>query len=351
MTDEKTMVMDQEPQYAQPNMQQQYMPQQDVQQQYIQQQYIQQPYMPEQNMQQQYTQQPYMSQQPMQQQYTQQPYMPQQDMQQAVPQQYTQQPYMPEQNIQQQYTQQPYMPQQDMQQQYTQQPYMPQQNMNTPTAPKAKPEKKRISKNTVIITISTIVSAAILVVFFLVILPILSTDELEGMYKSKDNWIIFDDGVYLYGTNEDNYTTIGTYNVSGKNISLKSVGQDDKTVMTYDAKNNEIAFGSTTFVSKNDDEEIDCDFDTDYIKDLEEYIKTAAESALGVEAVYEEAVANGSYTIYGNALAAPNDLFMTEIATNLGYDKNETLQYIFEETDTFVDITISERGTVTVEAY
>ena len=179
----------------------------------------------------------------------------------------------------------------------------------------------------------------------------LSTDELEGMYKSKDNWIIFDDGVYLYGTNADDYTIIGTYSVSGKDISLQSIGQDDTTIMTYASKDNEVIFSSTTFVSKDDDTEIDCDFDTAYITNLERYVKTAAETALGSEAAYEEAVAAGSYTIYGNALAAPNGLFMTELAKNLNYDKCETLQYIFEETDTFVDITISEKGSVTVEAY
>jgi hypothetical protein len=370
MDDEKTAFVNQEPQYSQQQYNQYYAPQPY-------------PYNQQQNVQ--YTQPPYTDPnyqyvQPVSDPYTQQvnPYF------QPNGQQYGQQMNPYAQPDAQQYGQQmnPYA--QPDSQQYGQQmnpyaqpinpyaQYGSQQNFNTaydenvnPATPVKEKKPKKASTNTntninkklgrkdiIISTVSSVIGIAVLTVFFLVILPLITGGKLSGRYEYNNEWFIFEDGVYVLGDSDSGYTSIGTYEVSGTHLKIKNAGEtDSETELTYNSKKNQIDYDGDIFKCTAKDDTLGVNVDADYIDNIEETVKTAVEDTLAIEPAYDEAMQQGVYFIYGNDLKNPGSEFEKYLAECLDYDNNELLQYMFEEADTAIDISIDSTGSAAVNVY
>jgi hypothetical protein len=344
MDDETTTFADQEPQYSQ----QQYNPysQPDFNQQsnpYVQQSY-------NQNIYQQpnpYEQQGYAQQNFNQQQYN--PYM-----QQGYNQNFNQQPNpYAQQGYNQNFNQQPNpYAQQGYNQSFNQQPdaaqnVRPQKRQSTP---KDKSESRGISKNILISVISSVVSIAVLVVFFLVILPAVKGDKIKGSYEGKTYWIVLEDGVYNLGYMDGSYAEVGTYELDGNKLTLTYAGGDKENAIVMDYSSDKIKSSDDTLKVDDANELLPFEPDAKYIDNIEDTIQQAAEDALSDSDVKDEVGDSKTYTIKDDSLAKPATKFEEQLADKLDYEGNEILQYMFEKASTSLVITI-DGSDVTVDMF
>ena len=235
------------------------------------------------------------------------------------------------------------------------------QNMTGYQQPYGMPQKvkKPMSKGAKIGIISGLAVALLVGIFFIFIFPILTSSELGGEYSYKGSYYtdyyLFDDGIWVYydiddGETDKTYYSIGTYKVDGDKVTLTSIdGYSEE--FTFDKKKNTISAYGTTYGSSDKKAKLGVDIDREYLENLKSVITTAANTALGNEDVYEEAIWWESYYIYGNDLKEPYTDFEEELAKNLGYSTDKTLQFLLEEEIISIDIDISSSGTVSVEIY
>ena len=217
--------------------------------------------------------------------------------------------------------------------------------------------KKPLSKGAKIGIISGLAAALLVGIFFIFIFPILTSSKFGGEYKYKGSYYteyyLFDNGIWVNydiddGDTEKTYYSIGTYTVSGDKVIMTDIHGNTQTA-TFDKKKNTISLYGTTLTSSNKNAKLEVDIDKNYLDSLESLVKTASETALAVEEVYEEAVWWQSYYVYGSDLKNPYTEFEKELANNLGYSNDKKLQFLLENEIISFDINISSQGTVTVE--
>ncbi|MGN0150871.1 MAG: hypothetical protein ACI39Q_00215 [Wujia sp.] len=299
--------------------------QQDFQQQpygQFQQDFQQQPYG---QFQQDFQQQPYGQ---FQQNFQQQPYGQfQQDFQQQpygqFQQDFQQQPYG---QFQQNFQQQPYG---QFQQNFQQQPYGQFQQ----TAPKPpKPPRKPLSNKAKIGIISGIIAAALLVVFFVVILPILTRSKLAGEYTYTDSWgndltAVFDDGTYaIY--DDDELEEAGTYYAKKDRVFLTDIEGYEKEAK-FNNKDNKLRIDGNIYKSSDKKGTLDFKLTEDYYENLKKTIDTSCKTIIANEDIYNDLYWNSCW-IYDDALKNPNTDFKKELAKALGYSEDATLQALIE---------------------
>ena len=219
--------------------------------------------------------------------------------------------------------------------------------------------KKPLSKGAKIGIISGLAVALLAGIFFIFIFPILTSSKLGGEYCYKgsyyNDYYLFDHGTWVNyeideGSSEKEYYAIGTYTVNKDKIILKSI-KGDTIEATFDKKKNTITMSGTKLNSSNKDAKLDVDLDEDYLDSLEKTVKTATETAMADEEVYDEATWWQTYYIYGDDLKEPYSELEKELAEILGYSSDKRLQFLLEEEIISIDIQVSSSGVVSVEIY
>ncbi|MBO5508891.1 MAG: hypothetical protein J5962_00375, partial [Lachnospiraceae bacterium] len=209
-----------------------------------------------------------------------------------------------------------------------------------------------LSKNAKIGIISGIAGVAVLVLFFAVLLPLLTKSKLAGRYEYDNQWIICEDGVYVLGYTDWDYIEVGTYEIDDDEVEFTTAGEEYSTMyLKFNAKDNYLKDGGTKLKCKDKKATLDFEPNKEYIKNIEQTFQTATENVIASDSdIYESALDNW-YFIYEDDFEDPGNDFEKALAKEMDYDNNECLQYMLTEAGLAVDIDIDSRGNVTVDAY
>lgn len=238
------------------------------------------------------------------------------------------------------YTQQPSNTQQPYaQQQYAQQPM--QQAYEQPSAPKA--PKKPMPKALKLGLIIGIPVIALLVVFFVVILPMILKADLKGEYEFKDKdediefRATFDEGNYIIYC-EDSYSdgeiivSAGTYEYDEKEGEVVMTDlSGDEIEAEFDAKENILEIDRDEYESSDEDATVDIAFTKDYAEELYDKVEPiVADILANDEDAYDDAYWYDTYYICGDYMDDPFDAFLEALVDELGYEDDEVLQELMK---------------------
>ena len=203
-----------------------------------------------------------------------------------------------------------------------------------PKAPK-KPMPKAL-KMGLIIGIPVI---ALLVVFFVVILPMILKADLKGEYEFKDKdediefRVTFDEGKYIIYC-EDSYSdgevivSAGTYEYDEKEGEVVMTDlSGDEIEAEFDAKENILEIDRDEYESSDEKETVDIKFTEDYAEELYEKVEPiVADILANNEEAYDDAYWYENYYLCGDYMDDPFDSFVEALADELEYEDDEVLQ-------------------------
>lgn len=213
-----------------------------------------------------------------------------------------------------------------------QQPYGQPMYNQAPRPPKA--PRKPLSKKAKIGIISGAIAVVLLVVFFVVILPILTRAKLKGEYTYTDSWdddytAIFDDGTYLIYDYDGDLDEAGTYTIKDNKVTLIDI-EGYETTAKFDADNNAIKIHGDKYKSTNKKEKIDFSLTENYLEVIKPSIEDAIYEVLKDDDIYDD-VYWSSEDILDNVLKNPSTDFEEEFAELINYDEDKALQTLIED--------------------
>ena len=226
------------------------------------------------------------------------------------------------------------------------QPYMQNQ------APK--PPRKPLSKKAKIGIIAGAAGVVVLVVFFAVILPILTRAKLAGEYRYKDSWddtytIVFDDGTYVCYDYDDEIDSAGTY-VNNKGAVVLTDIEGDTTKCTFDSDNNTVRLYGDKYTSSNKKAKIGFKIPTGYQETLENQVKTAVDKLVQDKDLLEIAKYN-YYCVNYDDLKDPSDDFLEALAKELNYSGDKMLSTFIEDGYVEINIDVDSNGNAYTDVY
>lgn len=226
------------------------------------------------------------------------------------------------------------------------QPYMQNQ------APK--PPRKPLSKKAKIGIIAGAACVVVLVVFFVVILPILTRAKLAGEYRYKDSWddtytIVFDDGTYVCYDYNDKIDSAGTY-VNNKGAVVLTDIEGDTTNCTFDSDNNTVRVYGDKYTSSNKKAKIGFKIPTGYQETLENQVKTAVDKLVKDKDLLEIAKYN-YYCVDYDDLKDPDDDFLAALAKELNYSGDKMLSTFIEDGYVEINIDVDSDGNAYTDVY
>lgn len=218
------------------------------------------------------------------------------------------------------------------------------QPMQPPKAP-----RKPLSKGAKIGIICGVAGAALLIVFLLVFLPMLTGNKLKGKYcdtRSSD-YAIFDDGTYV-AYSDDEVVDAGTYKTDGSRVFITNIEGESFTA-TYNKKKNQIVNNGRVLRCKDKKVTLDYKLTETYLDDLKDRITAIAKVAATDEDMYDE-MYWGLY-IDDDDLEDPDDGIEEELSKGLDYENDPALQEFFESDYLYVYIEITHSGDIEVDVY
>ena len=226
------------------------------------------------------------------------------------------------------------------------QPYMQNQ------APK--PPRKPLSKKAKTGIIAGAACVVVLVVFFVVILPILTRAKLAGEYRYKDSWddtytIVFDDGTYVRYDYNDEIDSAGTY-VNNKGAVVLTDIEGDTTNCTFDSDNNTVRLYGDKYTSSNKKTKIGFKIPTGYQETLENQVKTAVDKLVKDKDLLEIAKYN-YYCVDYDDLKDPDDDFLAALAKELNYSGDKMLSTFIEDGYVEINIDVDSDGNAYTDVY
>ena len=218
-----------------------------------------------------------------------------------------------------------------------------------PRAPKQ--PRKPLSKKAKIGIISGAIAVVVLIVFFVVLLPIITRAKLKGEYIYTDSWdddytFIFDNGTYLYYDYYGDLTDAGTYTIKDNKVTLTDIEGNTDTAK-FDADNNVFKYSGDKYKSTNKKETIDFTLPENYLETIKEPVETAINKILADEDIYDDVYWSDAY-IDDDSLKNPSTDFEKQLATELNYTSDKALQTLMEEGYLEIYVYISYDGDIEI---
>ncbi len=233
-----------------------------------------------------------------------------------------------------QYTGQPQM------NMYNQQPYgQPNQMYNqTPKAP-PKPLSPKAKKGILIGAIA----AVVLIIFFAVILPILTRADLKGEYVCKSSYsyhtFIFDGNTYIIYDEDHDITEIGNFTYNKDNGKIKMYSYEGyESEAKFNDEENTFRYYGDRYKSTDKKEKTPIQLPKDYVDELEDRVEEAAED------IFKDDYSWGYYSLYDDDLKDPFGDFEKDMAKALDYDNDKVLQFLMEEDLLSIDVSYDSDG-------
>ena len=234
---------------------------------------------------------------------------------------------------------------------YNQAPYgQPNGMYNQPPKAPRKPLSPGAKKG----IIAGVIVAALAIVFFVVILPILTRSKFDGEYTDSNSYyynkLVVDDGTYAYYDEDGNLIEAGTYTIKGETVTFVSLSGDEEKA-TFNADDNKIRISGDVYKSSDKKADLDIKLTESYVDDLEERIRTETDEILKDEEIYEEFEWSW-YFIYEDDLKNPTTLYEEALAEALDYKNDTTLQQLVESGVITMDIyMLSDEVCIYIDAY
>ncbi len=222
-------------------------------------------------------------------------------------------------------------------------------------APKApKQPRKPLSKKAKIGIISGAIAVVVLIVFFVVLLPILTRAKLKGEYIYTDSWddeytLIFDNGTYLCYDYDDDLVSAGTYKLKDNKVTLTDIEGSTETAK-FDSDNNVVKLSGDKYKSTDKKAKIDFTLPENYLETIKEPVETAINKILEDEDIYDDVYWSSAY-IDDDDLKDPTTDFEKKLATELNYTSDKALQTLMEEGYLEIDVYITYDGDVEISYY
>ncbi len=217
-----------------------------------------------------------------------------------------------------------------------------------------KPPRKPLSSKAKAGIIGGAIGAVVLIVFFAVILPILLRAKLAGEYSYTDSWddtytVVFDDGTYVIYDYDDEIWEAGTYTIKDDKITMTDIEGYESTGK-FDSEDNKIRIGGDTYKSTDKKEKLDFKLTKDYLDNLKSRVDPIINKILEDEDIYDE-IYWSSADIGDDDLQNPSTDFERELATQLGYADDVTLQTLMEGGYIEIDVYITYDGEIEITYY
>ena len=226
-----------------------------------------------------------------------------------------------------------------------------QPNMYSQQAPK--PPRKPLSPKAKRNILIGAILVAVAVVFFVIILPILTRSKLGGKYTTSNSSyyhsVVFDNGTYVFYDDDGEISEVGTYEIDEDEIELTSIEGYDKEGK-FNAEENKVGINGNFYKIKDKKATLDFKMTDDYLDTLEAKIEDATDKVLEDEEVYEEATWY-SYYIYDDALLNPDTLYEEALAKELDYANDKTLKALIEGNYLEIDVYIYDYDDINIYFY
>ncbi len=226
-----------------------------------------------------------------------------------------------------------------------------QPNMYAQQTPK--PPRKPLSPKAKRGIIIGAIIAALAIIFFVIVLPVLTRSKLGGKYTTNGSSyyysVVFDGGTYVFYDDDGDISEVGTYEIDENEVELTSIEGYEKEGR-FNADDNKININGNIYKIKDKKATIGFKITEDYLDTLEERIEDATAKVLEDEDVYEEATWY-SYYIYDDALLNPETLYEEALAKELDYSNDETLKALIEGEYLEIDVYIYDYDDVNIYFY
>ena len=223
-------------------------------------------------------------------------------------------------------------------------PYgQPNPTYKQPAAP-----RKPLSKKAKVGILTTFIVAVLAVIFFVVILPILTRSKLQGEYNCAEDdlykRIIFENDTYVIYDDEGEMQEAGTYTINKNNkVTLTDLEGYTEDFMFNEDKNT-FTFYSIKYKCVDKKKKLGIKLDENYIDDLQVRLDNAVTTILKDPVVAEEANNYWYYYITEQDLAEPETEFEKALAEELDYDNDKTLKALVEGYYIGFDIDVYDDG-------